>query len=52
MVDRRVLAGGFLLCWAGFLINDVHKLKTSEAFRNSPTGQQSSQVRVFGVDVK
>ena len=50
-MDRRALAAGALLVWAGVLIADMSRLKQSDAFKRSELGSDVSSVRIFGVAV-
>ena len=50
-VDKRAVAAGALLLWAGVLIADVRNLKQSEAFKNSELASGDSSMRLFGMRV-
>jgi hypothetical protein len=47
-LDKRALAAGALVVWAGGLMYDMRRLKASPEFKRSDIGSGSS-VRVFGV---
>jgi hypothetical protein len=41
-------AGCVLLLWAGVLVMDVRKLRSSEAFKASPLGKEEVSFTLFG----
>ena len=47
--DKRAVAAGVLVVWAGVLIYDMQRLKESPQFKQANLG--SGSVRVFGVSL-